>query len=171
MTVVILSILLFISLVSVAVLTYYVVSKKNCPVPPKLSKQISKLLARVNYMKDMNFDCFDCYIDVFTSDDMINLINKPSQQLQKNIMEALNACYENPKCSPIKDLVSFLQSKEGMICRNAFISSVMGNIPAIMSILQSSTSQDDAKAKIAGIILPLMQQAGCPLVGPPLPPK
>jgi hypothetical protein len=85
MTVVILSVLLFISLVAVAVLTYYVVSKKNCPVPPKLSKQISKLLARVNYMKDMNFDCFDCYIDVFTSDDMINFINKPSQQLQNNI--------------------------------------------------------------------------------------
>ena len=171
MTVVILSVLLFISLVAVAVLTYYVVSKKNCPVPPKLSKQISKLLARVNYMKDMNFDCFDCYIDVFTSDDMINFINKPSQQLQNNIMEAVNACYENPKCSPIKDFVSFLQSKEGMICRNAFISSVMNNIPAIMSILQSSTSKDDAKAKIAGIIVPLMQQAGCPLVGPILPPK
>ena len=166
MTVVILSILLFISLVAVAVLTYYVVSKKNCPVTPKLSKQVSTLLARVNYMKDMNFDCFDCYIDVFTSDDMINFINKPSHQLQKNIMEALNACYENPKCSQIKDLVKILDSKTLMACRDAFISSVMDNIPMIVSILQSSK---DPKADIQMLLGQLMQKAGC--IPPILPPK
>jgi len=166
MTVVILSVLLFISLVAVAVLTYYVVSKKNCPVPPKFSKQISKLLGRINYMKDMNFDCFDCFIDVFTSDDMINFINKPSQQLQNNIIEALIACYENPKCNPSKDVVSILDSKTGMACRDAFISSVMGNIPMIVSILQSSK---DPKADIQMLLGQLMKKAGC--IPPPLPPK
>jgi hypothetical protein len=155
---VILSILLFISLVAVAVLTYYVVSNKNCPVPPKLSKQVSNLLSRINYTKDMNFDCFDCYIDVFTSDDMINYINNYSQKSQNTIIEALIACYENAKCNPDKNIVSILESKTGIACRDAFITYVMDSIPNILGMLQTSK---DPKADIESLLGQLMQKAGC----------